>query len=491
MRVLRLISLAVLTTVLCGCASSQHQLSAVAAFDQGQPEAAIPELAQAATARNAEVDLLRADQAVCLLMLGENRQAEHALHEIRTQLDYLTQKDLREQTASYLTDEKAVAWTGREFEKRMLDCLLVLASLTGDRQDAYAYASSVSEHLLAEREQVEASVTVAADDQTVTATVTATATATATATTTATTTAFEAAPDQILPTGHTQTSAPPPAALSTNALAAYLLAAVHSELPMNGDDMQAALEQVRYWHPDSPDVSQAEFGVHTPPEHGTLHVVTCVGRITDWQAESVQPTSAALLLADRILSSAGDHSLPPTVAPVRIARPVRRDSQAPQGDSLIVTPVSDGTSTANTRAVASETLIDLNRIAHASYLASRDQVVAKAVARRVIKKGVVYATKDRLDVDRNSGADLLLSLGGVAWEALEKPDLRHLRLLPERIEVAVVPLPVGQYRLQSRTDSATARTDEQATQIEIVNGRNTFVVRFQPSAGVTHMVGGR
>ncbi|MCR9199381.1 MAG: hypothetical protein NXI04_12105 [Planctomycetaceae bacterium] len=474
MSILRPLFLGVLTTVSCGCASSQHQLSAVAAFDGGRPQEAASQLSEAVESRHAEVELLRADQAVCRLMLGENRQAEHALHEVRAQLDYLTQKDLREQTTSYLTDDKAVAWTGREFEKRMLDCLLVLSSLTGDRQDAFAYATAVSDQLLAERRDIQAAA-VASKTESPSPAKGATA----------------VQGTDVIPVGHADSGpAPAPVVLSTNALAAYLLAAVHSELPMNGDDMAGALEQVSYWHPDSPDVSQAEFGVHTAPDHGTLHVVTFVGRITDWQPESVQPTSAALLLADRILSAAGDHTLPPTVAPVRIARPARSQSRPFSPTHIVVTQEGEQAPPRNPESQTSQTLLDLNRIAHESWQDSRDQVIARSVARRVIKKGVVYATKNRLDVDKDSGADLLLSLGGAAWEALEKPDLRHLLLLPERIDVAVMPLPVGQYQLDVGTGPSARSAEAASTRIEIVNGRNTFVLCFRPSGGVTHVVGG-
>ena len=219
-------------------------------------------------------------------------------------------------------------------------------------------------------------------------------------------------------------------------------------------------------------------------------MVTLVGRITDWQAESVQPTSAALLLADRILSAAGDHTLPPTVAPVRIARPVRSQSRPFSPTIVTVAANDDQGALFDRNPIPSQTLLDLNTVAHESWQASRDQVIAKSVARRVIKKGVVYATKDRLDVEKDSGADLLLSIGGAAWEALEKPDLRHLRLLPERIEVAVVPLPVGHYQLNVGTGDSEPRAEPSSARIEIVNGRNTFVVCFRPSEGVTHLVGG-
>lgn len=469
----RLFAPVLIAASICGCASQGKHLSAVASYDRGQPEEAIVFFQDAAKSRKSEPEILRSETAICRLMNGETRVAEQDLHEVRQRLDYLKQKDITEQTASLLTDEKAVAWTGREFERRMLDCLLMLSSLAGDRQDAFAFASRTGEQLRTDwadvQPQQSTSMVVAEDSA-------------------ESGSHLGYQTTVVTPVGHsTEPSALPPASLMTNALAAYLIAAVHSELPMNGDAVVEARQQMAYWKADTPvDLRDAKFGVHTPADHGTLHVITLVGRITDWQPESVQPTSAALLLADQILSAAGDHTLPPTIAPVRIGRPKKQRSRHPFATAI---RISDSTRSWH---AAGHTFVDLNRVANESYQASRDQVVAKAVARRIVKKGVVYAAKDQLDIDKDSGTDLLLSLGGAAWEALEKPDLRHLELLPERIDVAVLSLPVGRYRMDAGASSKEGDLIEpdQSTSVEIVNGRNTFVICFCPQDRITHTVGG-
>ena len=498
----RLIAPVLMTALSCGCASSARHLSAVAAYDRGQPQEALQELNAAAAERGAEREILQVDEAICQLMAGDTRQAEHTLYAVRQQLEFLSQKDISERATSYLTDEQAIAWTGREFERRMLDCLMMLASLAGDRQDAFAFATRTSERLQANWQQL----TKADGDNTVPP---------------AQTVAHSSTDDSIhvVPVAHTsdEQGSPDrrpavPEEFGTNALAAFLIAAVHSELPMNGDTMREALQQVGDWQPAAAaGIPDLQIGMHTPADHGTLHIVTLVGRVTDWQAESVVPSSAALLLADQILSANSDHTLPPTIAPVRIGRP-RLDCSHHPGATTVSIAGRDSFGP-----VTSRTLIDLNHIAAQSYLASHDRVVAKAITRRIVKKGVVYATKNQLDVDRDSNADLLLSLGGAAWEALEKPDVRHARLLPERIEVAMITLPVGSYDVTlgtSEPDAAMANMPslrpkqkgpkqngpkqngppglaERTTDVTIVNGRNTFVLCFRPQDHISHVVGGR
>ena len=327
----------------------------------------------------------------------------------------------------------------------------------GDRQDAYAYANQAMEHVF--------------DDQ---ATIIA-----------------ENAGDEnesnINTVGHSyerSLSGAPAARHAANAFAAYLQAAIRSENPMDHDVTSKAIQQLQMWSSGQ----QAEpagkefpskFGTTCPQGHGVVHVITFVGRVTDWTAERSVPTTSALLLADQILSATGNHTLPPTVAPVQIARPVTQFSPQP----LITCARVVGP--AQTPPMTSTTIVDLNKAAHDSWIASRDEQIARAVARRVIKKGAVYAAKDQLAVSDGSGADLLLNLGGIAWEAMEKADTRHLQLLPERIEVLQITLPVGHHNLElwpaQKTDAeGTAIKQPMRIPVTVDDGRNTFVLGFRP-----------
>lgn len=449
-----------------GCRSAgKHQLSAIASFDQGVPTEAVAAFDLAADARGAETELIAADQAIAMLMAGDAARCETSLKQTREQIDFLSQKDLTEQTRSVLTDDQAISWSGREFELRMIDNLLVLSNLAGNHQDAFAYSTQAMERVFSDKSQLPG--------------------------------ADPAQPALQQPTieqpgtvtvGHAMKTqpAPPPPRFSPNALAAYLQATIRSENPMDGDLTKNAIQQVSFWNGkqalsknSNAAVHSGKFGTLSPRKHGVLHVVTLVGRVTDWESERALPTTSALLIADQILSAVGDHTLPPTVAPVLIARPIDEASRHP---FVTVAQVQGQTAAAP---VPSTTLVDLNRAAFDSYQADRDDQLARAVARRVIKKGTVYAAKDQMSVSGGSGVDLLLNVGGIVWEALEKADTRHMQLLPERVEVLQMELPAGQHVVQLSTSlggaaPAAANRHSVAVPVIIDDGRNTIVVCFRP-----------
>ncbi|MEO1982818.1 MAG: hypothetical protein ABGZ24_20095, partial [Fuerstiella sp.] len=132
----------------CGCrTAARHQLAAIARVDSGTPEAALVEFDKAAAARGADTEVIAIDRALALLMTGQPTASEASFRQTRKRLDFLRQKDLREQTTSMISDDKAVAWSGREFEQRMVDNLLILSSLLGNQQDAFAYAAQATEQL--------------------------------------------------------------------------------------------------------------------------------------------------------------------------------------------------------------------------------------------------------------------------------------------------------------------------------------------------------
>lgn len=453
----RNVALCSLLWLATGCHSAgKHQLSAISSFDQGVPADAVAAFDLAADARGAEAELIAADQAIALLMAGDPARCETSLKQTRDQIDFLSQKDLTEQTRSVLTDDQAISWSGREFELRMIDNLLVLANLVGNHQDAFAYSSQAMERVYSDQTQLPGA---------------------------------DRAQPAMVTVGHSEAAEPlppPPPRFSPNALAAYLQATIRSENPMDGDLTTNAIQQVSFWNGrpsptknNNADVHSGKFGTLSPQGHGVLHVVTLVGRVTDWNSERAMPTTSALLIADQILSAVGDHTLPPTVAPVLIARPADEASRHP----FVTVAQVQGPSASPP--IRSTTLVDLNQAAFDSYQADRDDQLARAVARRVIKKGTVYAAKNQMSVAGGSGTDLLLNLGGIVWEALEKADTRHLQLLPERIEVLQMELPEGQHVIQLSTtldgapDSASSRNSI-GVPVVIDDGRNTLLVCFRP-----------
>ncbi len=454
-----------LLIVLSGCASAhKHHLSAIAMFDRGEASAAVTELEKASKLRGGEEEIIVVDQAIAKLMAGEAKSCEQELNKVRKQIDFLRQKDVREQATAVISDDHAVAWSGREFEQRMIDNLLVLTSLVGDRQDAFAYASQGMEHASVDRQLIQSS---------------------------------SANASNVVTVGHVAAAQPPavvPDRFRPNALTAYLSASVHSEIPLNANITDKAIADVQYWNSFAGDRIRQNnagrspimtgFGVNSNAGHGVVHVVTLVGRATDWTAETAAPTSAALLIADQIISAVGEHTLPPTIAPVKIARPVDEQSMDP-----FVTSVTIAGQEASPP-VFSVPLLDINQAAWDSYQADRDKQIARAVARRIVKKASVYAAKDHLSVSNDSGVDLLMNLGGIAWEAMEKPDTRHINLLPERIDVLQVELPDGVHtlNLNASLPGTAPRSATSQTTVSVENGKNTFIVCFRTGDRITSVI---
>ncbi len=99
-----------------------------------------------------------------------------------------------------------------------------------------------------------------------------------------------------------------------------------------------------------------------------------------------EPTSDALLIADRINLPLVLIILPPTIAPIKI--PDIRDSQ--QRLRLVAVSVN-GAFMGPTFCVA-----NVRELALETYRAEKNEILARAVARRVIKKATVVAAKENI-----------------------------------------------------------------------------------------------
>lgn len=444
--------------LLCGCRIAGHSLHGVTdAYDRGDAAAADESLDRLSQRRDAEADIVELDRAVIDLMDARPEDSLQTLESLRKRLDYLQQTDLREQTAAALQDDLKIAWSGREFEQRMIDNLQILAALLQRDDDAYALASRGMQAVQADRLELQDSAQLPPD-------------------TAAEMSAQEADDDS----ADNSPALPAPSRYTANQLTAWLAAAVHSERIRNADATDRLIRQAAAWHPSgqSPVSRLQTLGTGTRRNSGSLQVVVLAGRIASWQPERQMPTTAALLAADRILSATGDHSLPPTTSPVLIARPTQQQYQPMFSTKLLVDgfPEQSGT-----------VLVDLNAAAWDSWEAGRDQQLARAVVRRVVKKGAVYGAKDALNVAKGSGTDLLLNVAGAFWESRERADVRHWTLLPAAIEVAQLELPVGEHRVTLQVHSATADADNPPSDqlelpVTIEDGQNTFVVCFRPQS---------
>ncbi len=470
-----MVCLACLTS---GCHNWQkaHE-AAVTQFGHGDIEVSRAALKESQQQRRSEKKILELDAGIMDLASGNVGQAETRFRTVRRELEHLEQKDVAEQASSMMTDSRAVAYSGRDFERRMVLNMALLASLLGDGQDAFAYSMQATEEAANRKVALSDAVKKASDANAL----------------------AESAPEpgaeaSITPASYSSSRNIPVCVASPLdqplALSSYLSASVQSEQPSRYLETEQTLNDIGFWNPlfqrHEQATTKGDFGSRCAAGNGSLHVIMLIGKAPRWVSESAEPTSAALLIADRIISATGKHTLPPTIACVKIARPMPFGNPIPAGHlQCLIGPYGAlGTSSAP---VAFSTVVDLNEVARASYEEHRDEEIAHAVARRVVKKGAVYVLKEAQNIHRNSLVDLGINVAGVAWEAMEKADTRSWRLLPARIDIARSELPAGRWSITlSLSQSGGSRP--QTVPVHIENGRNTYIVCLVPEQDFTGQI---
>jgi hypothetical protein len=118
--------------------------------------------------------------------------------------------------------------------------------------------------------------------------------------------------------------------------------------------------------------------------------------------------------------------------------------------------------------------------------AVHDQTVARAVARRALKKGTVFGVKEGLGVERFGPAALAFDVAGVAWEAAENADTRCWGLLPDSIQVVRMELPAGAHTLAFQAVDRQGMPVGKAVResVTVADGRNSYVVVTAVDAGI-------
>ncbi|MFK7817082.1 MAG: hypothetical protein AB8G99_00060, partial [Planctomycetaceae bacterium] len=261
------------------------------------------------------------------------------------------------------------------------------------------------------------------------------------------------------------------------AIGPYLRAAILEERFTESNDVRRSRLQVVEWQPQFEagriDQARAQEGNHSQPGHGVLYVVALAGQGPHKVQIAARPTSEALLIADQILTRTGKYTLPPTVAPVPIASVVRQ----PGGPTSVRLIGPEGL------VGRTETITNVGELAEQQFAANRPKIIARSVVRRIVKKGAVVAMKKELGVERNNLADLALTVGGIAWEATERADLRCWDLLPDRIQVLRVELPAGEHQLALQpmlANSVGGKTTD-SVRVPIHDGRNTWMLASFPN----------
>jgi hypothetical protein len=207
-------------------------------------------------------------------------------------------------------------------------------------------------------------------------------------------------------------------------------------------------------------------------------VFTLVGKGPVKEQVNAEVTQAAMFVADRIISAVSPRGLPPTLAPVPIPK-VRTTSSRTENVAVQI----EGRPMGKT-----STIVDINMMANLQQEARYPEILGRAVARRVLKKGAIYAVKEVTDAQPNSLPSLALNVVGIAWEASEQADLRCWSMLPGRIQVLRMALPAGEHQvvLQPLSYTGTAVGIAAPTRVQIHAGRNTYLLGNFPE---DHLVG--
>ncbi|MBI1345202.1 hypothetical protein GC163_02820 [bacterium] len=429
----RVVSLCAWLVLASGCATHLDRLQPIRNnFYSGNVTAARVSLQKELKRHRGEKDVLQLDQAMIELAAGNPKEAEQLLRTVRDRFDHLEQKSAAEGAASMITDDTALAYSGEDYERVLIRAMLAITNLMTDGGDATAYALQVTEKQQAIAERLES----------------------------------EQLDERLRIEAYKQV-----------ALGPYVRAMIAEESPLTLDDAVRARVEVANFAPDFPmaksDLQRAEHEVPIPAGHGVLYIFGLVGRGPTKEQDSAEATQAALLVADRIVSAVSPRGLPPTLAPVPIPRVVQSSSSL---DFLQIRV--DGQSAGETA-----TLVDIGQMAVLQNEARKSEIIGRAVARRVLKKGAIYAVKEGVNAAPNSPTSLALNVVGIAWEATEQADLRCWGLLPDRIQVLRVALPAGEHELEIHPANRHGSFGMPARKtIRIHDGRNTYVMGQFPDS---------
>lgn len=407
-----------------GCSTHAKRLMAPRSlFHQGQMDECRVKLEKLAKSHRADRDVAMLDLAMVDLVSGRPKQAEQRLREVRDRFEYLEQDSIAEKTLSICTDDQHRSYAGEDYEKILVYAFLALSNLMHDGGDAESYSLQLNDK--------QVSLTARAIERL----------------------GPEAASSYTpVPLGH------------------YLRGMLRESTHHDYDDAMASYQSVCDLCPDRKpflwDLERARTGVHSSPNTGVLYVFALVGRGPNKVEVTEEPTSDALLIADRIVSAVGPYSVPPTLAPIKIP-----DIELPAIDIDRVGIAVNGQAIGPT-----ESVTNIEQLALSTYRANRHAIIARAVARRVLKKTSIVAAKSTMGKE-NQLTSLAMDAAGVVWEATEAADTRCWGLLPRDIQVLRVELPIGTHQISVSPLLAARQIGPIASSpIDIHDGRNSYLM---------------
>jgi uncharacterized protein len=413
----------------CGCSTHSHRLQQPRQlFYTNQLDQAHDKLGKLSEKmfRN-DKTVIELDLAMVELLSGNPAAAEQRLRDVRDRWDHLEQASAVESAASMLTDDQRKAYSGEDYEKLLVRVFLTMCSLMKDGVDAESYSlQTLDKHA------------------------------------------------DLVNKAHTKWGDPVLEAYRIPPIAPYMRGLLREATLSNYDDALSAYQSAEALLPGHPtileDIERVTTGVHSPPGHGVVYIFAMVGRGPYKVEVAAQATSDALLIADRIVSVLGKYSVPPTLAPVKVP-----EIESPPLPFQLVGVMVNGKPVTTTR-----TLTDLHLLATQTFHAKLPEVMARAVARRVVKKGAVYVAKDQLNASAPL-ASLAMDGLGVAWEATESADTRCWGLLPREIQMVRLELPIGTHAiaLEPVNFGRPCGPPTHCT-VRVEDGRNAYVLGYWP-----------
>lgn len=424
---------------LAGCATHFDRVQPIrTAFFDGNLDTANESIDKLMKKRKNERDVLMLDKAIVELAAGRPKDAEQLLRKVRDNFDELEEFDTSKAVVSMLTDDTARAYAGEDYEKVLVRAMLSITNLMSEGGDAGAYALQMIDKQHKVIEAVEERYK------------------------------NEEKQDAVL-------------AFKQVALGPYIKGMLAEESPLTLNEAVRSRVQVTKWEPGfrdgQADLQRCEHEVAMHPGHGALFVFALVGR-GPIKEETIEPiTQVELLLADRLFNAFASRNVPPTFAPVKIPRVV---NFVPVADSVSV--IVDGRPAGKTAKI-----VDIGEMAVRQQQALYPEILARAVARRVVKKGILYGVEEVANVQKDSLQSLAVMAAGVAWEATEKADTRCWGLLPDTIQVLRIELPAGDHKIVLRPSQRQGDFGTPAqTKVTIRDGRHTYLLGNLPTS---HFVG--
>ncbi|MEM8732623.1 MAG: hypothetical protein AAGG44_00270, partial [Planctomycetota bacterium] len=413
---------------LAGCATHAQRLASPrTSFYGGDLNRASVQLQKLEEKRSHDRCVVELDLAMVELFQGDIDSAENRLRAIRDNWDHFEQNSLAESASSYILDDTTRAYSGEDYERILVRVMLTLCSLVGDGVDAESYSLQT----LAKQQDLLTRARKSWDENL-----------------------------------GDQYCVPP--------VAPYLRGLLRESTLSDYHEAEKHYRRAAKLLPENSfvegDILRSQNGVHSQPGHGVVYVIALVGRGPYKEEVTAPATQAALQAADAILSAIGEYSVPPTLAPVKVPAIL-----CPQKPFDLVGVAVDGNPASTTLPIT-----DLNQLATDSYQAKYPQVMARTVARRIVKKGTIYAAKDHFEADSDL-ASIAFSAAGVLWEATESADTRCWGLLPREIQIVRLELPAGEHRLDLEPVAAgSVVAPSTSCSLRVIDGQNSYVLSYWP-----------